>query len=144
MDIMVCFDLGDYITWCCYTVALWTFLPQDFFAFSNMAHIAEEYMNFEMGKPNFAGFVVIGAGLPRTGTMSTRAALMHLLDGACYHMLQVGNVIDIDHGSYLRLQMFRSHLVNPSMWHSGTRLSNANHPLENGRTSWRGEGFGLA
>ena len=80
-----------------------------------MAHIAEEYMNFEMGKPNFAGFVVIGAGLPRTGTMSTRAALMHLLDGACYHMLQVTNVIDIDHGSYLRLFLIRSLLVNPSM-----------------------------
>ena len=26
-------------------------------------------------KPNYSGFVVIGAGLPRTGTMSLRAAL---------------------------------------------------------------------
>jgi len=29
--------------------------------------------------------VVIGAGLPRTGTLSTRAALQHLLGGPCYH-----------------------------------------------------------
>ena len=34
----------------------------------------------------YGGFVVIGAGLPRTGTLSTRAALTHLLRGACYHM----------------------------------------------------------
>ncbi len=29
---------------------------------------------------------VIGAGLPRTGTMSTQAALEKLLGGKCYHM----------------------------------------------------------
>ena len=40
-------------------------------------------------KPNYSGFVVIGAGLPRTGTMSLRAALGELLDGASYHMLDV-------------------------------------------------------
>ena len=44
----------------------------------------------EKQKPNFAGFAVIGAGLPRTGTMSLRAALGKLLDGQCYHMLNVG------------------------------------------------------
>lgn len=38
-------------------------------------------------KPNYSGFVLIGAGLPRTGTNSTRGALFHLLDGACYHMV---------------------------------------------------------
>ena len=43
----------------------------------------------EEQKPNYSGFVVIGAGLPRTGTMSLRAALGKLLDGACYHMLNV-------------------------------------------------------
>lgn len=32
------------------------------------------------------GFVVIGAGLPRTGTFSTREALTELLQGPCYHM----------------------------------------------------------
>ena len=31
------------------------------------------------------GLLVIGAGLPRTGTLSTRAALQHLLGGPCYH-----------------------------------------------------------
>lgn len=40
-------------------------------------------------KPNFAGFVVIGAGLPRTGTNSLRTALNIVLDGAVYHMFQV-------------------------------------------------------
>ena len=40
-------------------------------------------------KPNFAGFEVIGAGLPRTGTNSLRTALNILLDGAVYHMFQV-------------------------------------------------------
>lgn len=43
----------------------------------------------ENQKRNYSGFVVIGAGLPRTGTLSTRAALYHLLDGACYHMAEV-------------------------------------------------------
>ena len=40
-------------------------------------------------KPNYQGFVVIGAGLPRTGTNSLRTALNILLDGAVYHMFQV-------------------------------------------------------
>ena len=44
----------------------------------------------EVQKKNHSGFVVIGAGLPRTGTMSLRAALGILLDGACHHMLDVG------------------------------------------------------
>lgn len=34
-------------------------------------------------------FVLIGAGLPRTGTLSTRAALSILLQGRCYHMASV-------------------------------------------------------
>jgi hypothetical protein len=32
------------------------------------------------------GFLVLGAGLPRTGTSSTREALTELLQGPCYHM----------------------------------------------------------
>ena len=40
-------------------------------------------------KPNYSGFVVIGAGLPRTGTNSLRTALNILLDGSVYHMFQV-------------------------------------------------------
>ena len=50
----------------------------------------------EVQKPNYDGFVVIGAGLPRTGTMSTRAALGRLLDGACYHMVNVGEGTPVD------------------------------------------------
>ena len=37
--------------------------------------------------PNYEGYKVIGAGLPRTGTMSTQAALEKILNGPCYHML---------------------------------------------------------
>ena len=47
-------------------------------------------------KSNYDGFVVIGAGLPRTGTMSMRAALGILLDGACYHMYNVGTGTEVD------------------------------------------------
>ena len=32
-------------------------------------------------------FIVLGAGLPRTGTLSLKTALEHLLDGPCYHMM---------------------------------------------------------
>jgi len=40
----------------------------------------------EMGEETtLPDFVVIGAGLSRTGTLSTRAALEHLLGGPCYH-----------------------------------------------------------
>lgn len=45
--------------------------------------------HYEEQKKTNAGFVLIGAGLPRTGTSSTRAALAILLDGACYHMVNV-------------------------------------------------------
>ena len=31
-------------------------------------------------------YVLIGAGLPRTGTASMRLALLQLLGGECYHM----------------------------------------------------------
>ncbi len=36
--------------------------------------LVRDYVNDDL-RPNYAGFVVIGAGLPRTGTMSLRAAL---------------------------------------------------------------------
>lgn len=39
---------------------------------------------------------VIGAGLPRTGTASLRAALEHLLGGRCYHMREIsGHPFDL-------------------------------------------------
>ena len=46
--------------------------------------------------PNYDGYVVIGAGLPRTGTMSMQAALEKLFDGPCYHMLQIAEGTDDD------------------------------------------------
>ena len=46
----------------------------------------EFYESFQ--RPNEAGYAVIGAGLPRTGTMSTRHALGVLLGGKCHHMLE--------------------------------------------------------
>ena len=53
----------------------------------------------EGNSPNFDGYVVIGAGLPRTGTLSMKTALEKLLNGPCYHMRQVldGGVEEIDH-----------------------------------------------
>ena len=38
---------------------------------------------------NDDGYVVIGAGLPRTGTNSLRLALSQVLNGPCYHMYAV-------------------------------------------------------
>lgn len=40
-------------------------------------------------KPNNGGYIVIGAGLPRTGTASIQNALSILLDGPVYHMKEV-------------------------------------------------------
>ena len=40
-------------------------------------------------KPNYGGYVVIGAELPRKATMSTQAALEKILNEACYHMLTI-------------------------------------------------------
>lgn len=45
--------------------------------------------NVEFQNKNYDGFMVIGAGLPRTGTLSLRSALGTLLNGACYHMHNV-------------------------------------------------------
>ena len=39
--------------------------------------------------PNQEGFILIGAGLPRTGTSSLRIALSHILKGQVHHMQQV-------------------------------------------------------
>ena len=47
-------------------------------------------------RPNYAGFDVIGAGLPRTGTMSMKAALGILLNGACYHLTDVASSQEVD------------------------------------------------
>ena len=49
--------------------------------------------------PNYEGYAVIGAGLPRTGTMTMQAALEKLLKGPCYHMITLyeGRNKEIDH-----------------------------------------------
>eukprot|EP00093_Oithona_nana_P004925 04925.XXX_165360_166169_1 [CDS] Oithona nana genome sequencing. len=39
-----------------------------------------------ISRPSKEGFIVIGAGLPRTGTNSLRIALSHLLNGPVHHM----------------------------------------------------------
>ena len=44
----------------------------------------------EEPEPNYSGFVVLGAGLPRTGTLSLRTALEQVLEGRVYHMAEVG------------------------------------------------------
>jgi len=44
-----------------------------------------------MEKKNKSKFILLGAGLPRTGTMSTRAALKILLQGDVYHMMAVAH-----------------------------------------------------
>jgi len=49
--------------------------------------------NLEAGKPlpkEEVDFILIGAGLPRTGTMSTYTALEMILPGKCHHMARVG------------------------------------------------------
>ena len=46
--------------------------------------------------PNYADFSVIGAGLPRTGTVSLKAALSIILDGACYHLANVAASQEVD------------------------------------------------
>lgn len=45
---------------------------------------------------NYSGFVVVGAGLSRTGTTSMRAALGYLLAGACYHLLNHDSADEYD------------------------------------------------
>lgn len=40
---------------------------------------------------------VVGAGLPRTGTTSLKATLEQLLDGSCYHMVELGQRVE-EHG----------------------------------------------
>ena len=45
--------------------------------------------SLQMGEPSKPRFVLLGAGLPRNGTLSTRAALGQLLGGEVYHMITV-------------------------------------------------------
>lgn len=48
---------------------------------------------------------VVGAGLPRTGTLSLKHALEHLLGGRCYHMTEIpGHPFDLGAGWKLALE----------------------------------------
>ena len=48
-----------------------------------------DFTNLRLFQSNSNTYVVIGAGLPRTGTASLRSALNILLDGPIYHMFEV-------------------------------------------------------
>ncbi len=63
--------------------------------------------------------VVIGAGLPRTGNMSLRAALGHLLGGACYQMTDV-HAGDEDEWRFWR-DRIRGKRASRTQWHEFLR-----------------------
>ena len=52
---------------------------------------------------------VVGAGLGRTGTMSLKYALEQLLDGRCYHMMEVGAAGHVD-------AWYRAAIGEPTDW----------------------------
>ena len=56
--------------------------------------------------PNYDGFIVIGAGLPRTGTLSLQTALTQLLKGPCYHMFLVISSKKTDPGMAINIFLF--------------------------------------
>ena len=55
-----------------------------------------------VSEPNYDGFVVIGAGLPRTGTNSLQIALSHLLKGPIHHMHVVHHTGDEDAAFWIK------------------------------------------
>ena len=63
------------------------------------------------GKSDQEGLVVIGAGLSRTGTLSTRMALQHLLGAPCYH----GSVPVVEQIEHLQpwVDMFEAGKLEP-------------------------------
>ena len=76
-------------------------------------------------KPNFAGFEVIGAGLPRTGTNSLRTALNFLLDGAVYHMFQVAFGEKVDANFWEKALKIGVYLFSAICENVGKSLQNA-------------------
>ena len=62
-------------------------------------------------KSDHEGLVVIGAGLSRTGTLSTRMALQHLLGAPCYH----GSVPVVEQIQHLQpwIEMFEAGKLDP-------------------------------
>ncbi len=56
----------------------------------DVQQIARSYVEDPNQKPNYDGFVVIGAGLPRTGTMSMRAALGQVIGSSIEIIVNTG------------------------------------------------------
>jgi len=52
-------------------------------------HVKTHNRDRELDAKDFNEIKVIGAGLPRTGTMSLKTALTQLYGGKCYHMMNV-------------------------------------------------------
>ena len=63
--------------------------------------------------PNFDGYMVIGAGLPRTGTLSMKTALEKLLNGPCYHMRQV---LDGGNDEIVHWEKVLNGKISPEEW----------------------------
>jgi len=69
-----------------------------------------------MGSNDNFKFYVIGAGLPRTGTLSTKTALEILLPGKCMHMIDVMKDVDTNLRNVLKDEVtdetFKQHFIN--------------------------------
>ena len=67
----------------------------------NQNVLSQEEVKY-ISEPNYDGFVVIGAGLPRTGTNSLQIALSHLLKGPIHHMHVVHHTGDQDAAFWIK------------------------------------------
>ena len=85
----------------------------------------EKYKFYEsFQKASDAGYVVIGAGLPRTGTTTTRHALGVLLEGKCHHMTDVfmGDVEKGTNSTISTSEAYLGHMRTGSLSHLRTML----------------------
>ena len=73
--------------------------------------MSEETRDEDESNPDEEGLLVIGAGLSRTGTLSTRMALQHLLGAPCYH----GSVPVVEQIEHLQpwIDMFEAGKLEP-------------------------------
>ncbi len=65
------------------------------------------------------GFVVLGAGLPRTGTMSLKTALEKLLGGMCHHgsrVVKYGNKRQADFWTSMLNAHDKGEAIDPEVW----------------------------
>ena len=70
------------------------------------------YINIDQDGYN-DGLIVIGAGLPRTGTTSQTDALSYLLDGSCFHGSRLPSLTEEELDFWLRA-FGKSSLPKPS------------------------------